>query len=229
MQCKDNLKIIFEGRISMFVLNSELIKEKMESKNYNQTTFADSLGMTSQNFSYMLSNKSKSINLEVAYRICQLLNLKIDDIIIDHKQSQTPTNLIKEMHYLIDKLNKLSKIHIEETEINYIHPNQLTIDNLDSLDMVAESSSSYDCNNKLDDDYILNEFEKLDDSDKALIRKIINHTQQLTKKHNLSKEESDRYLETFIQWSLNNIKTSQNNKPATVIFDKSTENYKKKK
>ena len=216
----------------MFVLNSELIKEKMESKNYNQTTFADSLGMTSQNFSYMLSNKSKSINLEVAYRICQLLNLKIDDIIVDQKQSQTPTNLIKEMHYLIDKLNKLSKIHIKETETNHIHPNQLTIDNLDSLDMVAESKSSYncdDCNNKSDDEYVLNEFEKLDDSDKALIRKIINHTQQFGKKHNLSKEESDRYLKTFIQWSLNNIKASKNNKPAIAIFDKSTESYKKKK
>lgn len=97
----------------MFVLNTNLIREKMTDNNFTGTTMADKLNMTSGNFSMLINNKGQSINLEHAYQICTILNIRINDLIVQENDEQTPQDLLNEIYYLTDKLSRATKLHQE--------------------------------------------------------------------------------------------------------------------
>lgn len=83
----------------MYIINSNLILNKLSKLGYNQKEFSKSIGVSQPTFSRILSGESKVINLEVLYKISKILDLKLDEVIIDNTDD---INMISKKDLIFD-------------------------------------------------------------------------------------------------------------------------------
>lgn len=103
----------------MFVFNTQLIKDKLEQKGWTQTSLADILDVTPATVSYILNNKTKTISLEIAYMICNVLKIEIQELIVDDKPIYiSKQEILEQIFQLSSKITKYTKMIklLEENE-----------------------------------------------------------------------------------------------------------------
>ena len=89
----------------MFVYNQERIKERLEIQNLTQAQLSEMVGVSQSTLSQIFSGRQKTVNLDTIYKICKILNLKINEIIIDDSiQIKTKKDIVDELIRQIDKL-----------------------------------------------------------------------------------------------------------------------------
>lgn len=171
----------------MFIINTELIKEKMDNKNLTGAIMAEKLNITPGAFSILVNNKGQSINLEHAFKICKLLDLKIEDIIIDNKISHTSQDLLNEIYYLTEKLNKTTKQHIKKTA-DSDKPYDY------SINVVAENSECYDNGLTLNKNTSIDYKNAEDQEEHTFFKTMCKHID----KYDLSESEKEDLIMQFI-------------------------------
>lgn len=98
----------------MFAINEYYIKSVMNEKGITQGELAQKVNTNEATISLLLRNKQETINLELVYKICQVLGLKINEFIIeksDPNKKTTEDEVLMELHKSIERAYQVSKLH----------------------------------------------------------------------------------------------------------------------
>lgn len=103
----------------MFVI-SDKIKQRLEFLNISQAELSDMVETLPATISNLVNNKMKMIPLDLLYKVCKVLNLSIEQVIVDNKKIDKeklyPTQQqliieIKELSYeLSEKISQLEYV-----------------------------------------------------------------------------------------------------------------------
>ncbi len=117
----------------MFIFNDQLIKERLEEKGLSQAEFGEKVGLKPASVTRMLQNKQKTISLEIAYEVCKLLNIKIDELIID----DNPNSYKIEEQITLDNLYNIQN-EIQEFFDNIIYKLEIWKDIIEKSKIVKD-------------------------------------------------------------------------------------------
>lgn len=95
----------------MFKVNFETINSKIEQLGYTQQEIADKAHTSKSTLSRMLSGKITKVDLEILYHLSNLLNLRIDELIINDTQvtMSDPKNYLEQIEHMMGYLYRSIK------------------------------------------------------------------------------------------------------------------------
>lgn len=175
----------------MFVINSNLIKEKLKDYNLTQYDIADGVDVKASTISLIINNNTKNLNMKVIHYLCKKLHLTIDEVIIDNNETpKTSEDYINRIDFLSNELNKTVK-DFESFRLSKIANYQIKYEKFkytnsqDTFDIIKEHNSEYDSKsndlnrNRLDKSDLNDVFEFFENVKSENKKSIINSRHEL--------------------------------------------------
>lgn len=105
----------------MFIINTKLVKNKIHSLGMNMTSFGNKINIPTSTLSYIINNKTQSLNLDTLYKICNELKINIDELIInDDKEIRIKSSIdtLTEIQSMVKELYQSITTLKESQEYN---------------------------------------------------------------------------------------------------------------